>query len=219
MGGRGQATKYGQGNMSGDKRNLTFYDHTDKYKGMPLHEFENKIRDRKHEWIGLTDENGNIVIAGTSHNSGSVAIPKNHPDFNKARTLTHNHPYDSERPIGATFSSADIKVHATFNNLFTQTRAVSGGKNENTYIIKSKSGAKQSPQKLYKYAQSMTQSKLNTIMDKSISKAKKKFDAKGKKMTTAQMNQIGLGSIKKVWKNEKINMFGYDYIEVKKARW
>lgn len=212
MGGRGAKTDYGT-----MPTGAQFYDLTDKYKGMPLHEFENKIRDRKHEYIGLADEQGNIIIAGTSYKKGQVAIPQNHPDFNKSRTLTHNHPYREDRPIGATFSDSDIMNHAILSNVLTQTRAVSGGKNENTYILKAGKG-KTNPEGLYKYA-SNVRDKKDKIANNAVLKARKKFAKQGKTLTRGQVNQIGLGSMKRVWKGDNVKKYGFDYIEVKKARW
>lgn len=217
MGGRGAKTDYGTITTGSDGAKATFYDLTDKYKDMPLHEFENLIRDRKHEYIGLADEHGNIIIAGTSYKEGSVAVPQNHPDFNKARTLTHNHPRNKERPIGATFSDADVINHAILSNVVNQTRAVSSGKNENTYILKAGNG-KINPAGLHKYASNISK-KMDRIANEAIQKASKKFAKQGKKLTRSQANQIGLGSIKRVWKGDNVKKYGFDYIEVKKARW
>lgn len=81
FGGRGADSGYsGDASTGGDGRKVSrFYDKTDKYKGMTMHEFENAIRDKKTEFIGIYDKNGKLIVAGTSGNKGSVAVPSNAP--------------------------------------------------------------------------------------------------------------------------------------------
>lgn len=226
MGGRGAASGFGSGASTGSGprgAGGTFYDRTDKFKGMKLHEFENAIRDRKTEYIGLFDANGDLIVAGTSGRNGSVAIPTGHPEFSKAVTLTHNHPSDGGRGIGGTFSEADVANHAFLQmanhapNL-KQTRAVASGKGENTYIIQN--GANADTRALYQMA---TRFKINNTLRKQGTKT---LDAVrsvvalkyGKKLSSDEESSIWLGGIKRVWKDNTAKV-GFDYIEVKKPRW
>ena len=135
FGGRGANSGYGQGTSTGGEgsRVSAFYDKTKKYQGMSIHQFENAVRDKSVEYIALYDKDGKLIVAGTSNNKGAVVIPTGHPNFKDAVTLTHNHPYKGRRIIGGSFSGADVQNHLRFG-FKGETRAVSNGPNENTYI-------------------------------------------------------------------------------------
>lgn len=214
MGGRGASYK-GSSSTGNSDRKSNFYE-VKKFKGMSLHEFENSIRDKDIEYLGLVDNKGNIITAGTSYNKGSVSIPTSHPEFSKAVGMTHNHPYSDGRSIGGTFSGADIKGMLTFNHEFV--RAVTNGKNENTYILKRKTNS--NSRGLYKYADKMTSdSKIQKRGNAAIKKVREKLSKQGKSLTRKQENQIFLGVQKHVWKNKIVKDLGFDYVEVKKSRW
>lgn len=225
MGGRGSASGFGSGASTGAGpagAGGVFYDRTSKFAGMSLHEFENAIRDRKTEYIGLFDAEGNLIVAGTSGRKGSVAIPTGHPGFSKAVTLTHNHPSTDGRGIGGTFSEADVINHAwlqmTDRAQLRQTRAVANGKGENTYIIRN--GANANAAKLHKIAHNIRSSGTMSKTGQSVLDAVTNIVAlkHGKSLSPIEQNAIYLGGMKRVWKNETGNA-GFDYIEIKKARW
>lgn len=221
-GGRGASSSYGGDKTTGgDGRPVKFYDKTDRYKGMSVHEFENAVRDKTVEYIGLFDDKGNLVVAGTSYNPGRVAIPTNHPNFKEVQTLTHNHPYkpvdDPNRTIGASFSDADVRNHVLFG-FKGETRAVSNGPNENTYIFRAKSGAKQNNTAMLKYT-SEFKDRFNKKAVANLNKVNSRLAKEGKKLTEGQKNQVTLGAAKRVWKNHAVGKAGYEYIEVKKAHW
>lgn len=224
MGGRGSASGFGSSASTGAGPGTggVFYDYTAKFAGMSLHEFENAIRDRKDEYIGLFDANGELIVAGTSGKHGSVAIPTGHPDFGKAVTLTHNHPIDSDRGIGGTFSEADVINHAWLQMSgkaqLQQTRAVAGGKGENTYIINN--GVNADAKKLHSIAHGiMTNDVMSATGIKVLDAVKNVVALKyGKTLSIPEQNAIYLGSMKRVWK-ENANKAGFDYVEVKKSRW
>ena len=95
---------WGKGINTGEgSRATAFYDKTKRFANMSIHEFENAIREKSVEYVGLFDKDGKLVVAGTSNNKGAVAIPTMHPDFEKAVTLTHNHPNGDKRVIGGLF--------------------------------------------------------------------------------------------------------------------
>lgn len=81
-GGRSVDSGYGKEeiNTKGNNKSMPSYDKTNKYRGMHYLEFEEKIRGKSVEYVGLHDENGKIVVAGTSYNSGAVGIPTIHQD-------------------------------------------------------------------------------------------------------------------------------------------
>lgn len=217
MGGRGTPSSYGTSFYTG--RPLAFYDRTDKFKDMSKHQFENAIRDRKTEYIGIFDKNDKLLIAGTSGSKNSVAIPVNEKNFDKMYTLTHNHPYSGNRIIGGTFSEADVFNHA-FHKIKGESRAVSNGPNENTYIIRSKKGITPNYQKLQNYALTIKNSnKMNAVGKSAVNRVYRKANKKGKAAPRDKENQIYLGSLKKIWKNKKVSSAGFEYIEVKKAHW
>lgn len=211
MGGRGASIKGFISDGKGGTKVGTFYDLTKKYKGMDLHTFENKIRDRKSEYIGIADKNGKIVIAGTSHKKGSVVVPSSHPNFKQLHTLTHNHPYHGDRGIGGSFSAADVYNHAKFK-IPGETRAVSRGKSEFNYILRT---TKQSnAKKLLNYAKKVENNKLGVKFGK---EALEKANKSGKTFSIKEYNSIYLGGMKRRWKNNKeFEKTGYLYIEKKR---
>lgn len=120
-GGRGASSGKSSTTTGNSGRPLSFYDKTSIYKGMPLEEFQNKIRNRKNEWIGIADSNGRIILAGTSYNNGGVAIPVNNAEFKNGSSLTHNHPggQGQLRGMGGTLSPADVTNHVKLDNIKT----------------------------------------------------------------------------------------------------
>lgn len=202
FGGRGADSGYGNEgyNSDGDGRPIAFYDKTDKYKGMDINEFKKTIKDRKVEWIGLYDEKGKIIIAGTSNNKGKVAIPTSHPSFSKVKNMTHNHPSDGARPIGGTFSGADVKNHVLLK--FKTTSAIA---KEREYYIKSNTNINSN--KAYRVA-NKADNYLKTQGSKAIAKAK----AKGIKMNNKTSSQIYLGTATKYWR-ENLKKVGITYSE------
>ena len=221
-GGRGASSSYGgDKNTGGDGRPVKFYDMTDKYRGMSLHEFENAIRDKNVEYIGIFDGDGNLVVAGTSHNPNKVAIPERHPKFKEGQTLTHNHPYkptnDPNRTIGASFSDADVRNHVLLG-FKGETRAVSNGPNENTYIFRAKAGAKTNKESMLKYAGEF-KARFDKKATANLNKVTKRLAKEGKTLTPGQKNQVQLGAAKRVWKSYVVKKAGYEYIEIKKAKW
>ena len=221
-GGRGASSSYGGGESTGGGGlNLKFYDKTKKYQGMSKHEFENAIRDKTVEYIGIFNDKGELLVAGTSYHPGAVSVPTNHPQWGEAHDLTHNHPYkpitDPNRTIGASFSDADIKNHVLFG-LKGETRAVSNGPNENTYIFRAKPGAKTKPNAMLKITREFD-AKFKRGAATQLNKVNKRLAKQGKKLTPGQQSQVSLGAAKKVWKSHAVEKAGYEYIEVKKAHW
>lgn len=55
---------WGKGDNTGDEgsRVRAFYDKTEKFANMSMHEFENAIRDKSVEYVGLFDANGNLWL-------------------------------------------------------------------------------------------------------------------------------------------------------------
>nr|DAP15363.1 MAG TPA: hypothetical protein [Caudoviricetes sp.] len=204
-GGRGSDSGYAKKgiNTGGNNKPMPFYDKTDKYRGMHYLDFEEKIRGKNVEYVGLYDENGKIVVAGTSYNSGAVGIPTSHPNFNKATRLTHNHPTDSTRVLGGSFSGADVYNHVTLN--LNSTRAVA---KEKTYTIqKSKTFKRNDAKRMLKKA-----STSDTMWDKGARKLLSKVNKDS--LTHENIQTIKLGYGTRVWKNLTKNS-GYDYIEKK----
>lgn len=223
MGGRGASSGFGSGVTTGTRGSGgQFYDRTGQYSGMTLHEFENAIRDKSTEYIGLFDAKGQLIVAGTSGQTGAVAVPTEHPRFGEAVILTHNHPSDGTRGIGGTFSEADVKNHAWLalqgKAALQQTRAVASGKGENTYILRNRSDA--SPMNLLVTARGIENTGKMAKTGKSV--VTKVEDAVYKKygrhLSDTAHNSVYLGGMKRVWKDET-GKAGYDYVEVKKARW
>lgn len=218
FGGRGANSGFGQGiNTGGDNSRVSaFYDKTDKYVGMSIHQFENAVRDKSVEYVGLFDKNGNLIIAGTSNNKGAVAIPTGHPNFKDAITLTHNHPYQGGRIIGGSFSAADVQNHLRLG-LKGETRAVSNGPNENTYIFRAKKGVSQQTKRMIAVADKMN-NRYKSTANKMLNKVRKDLSAQGKSLN-GKDNQVYIGAAKKLWKSTDVSRYGYEYIEVNKSRW
>ncbi len=218
FGGRGANSGYGQGISTGgdDSRVSAFYDKTKKYQGMTIHQFENAVRDKSVEYIGLYDKDGKLIVAGTSNNKGAVAIPTGHPNFKDAVTLTHNHPYKGRRIIGGSFSGADVQNHLRFG-FKGETRAVSNGPNENTYIFRAKKGVNQNTEKMTSIANKMN-SRYKATAQKTLDAVRKDLSSRGKSLN-GRDNQVYIGTAKKLWKKANVNRYGYEYIEVNKSRW
>lgn len=53
---------------------------------------------------------------------------------------------------------------------------------------------------------------------KSLDAVKKKLEGQGKSLN-GKDNQVYIGTAKKLWKKANVNYYGYEYIEVNKARW
>lgn len=221
-GGRGASSSYGgDRNTGGNGRPMKFYDKTQKYQGMTKHQFENAIRDKTVEYIGIFNDKGELVAAGTSYNPNAVAVPTNHPRWNEVHDLTHNHPYkpanEPNRTIGASFSGADVANHIALG-IKGETRAVSNGPNENTYIFRAKAGAKQNSTRMAKYADAADK-KWHKAYSQKLNQVEKRLSKQGKKLTAGQRNQVVYGSAKKVWQSHVVEKAGYEYIEIKKAHW
>ncbi len=223
MGGRGAESGFGGSrSTSGNGRGASrFYDKTNKYQGMTMHEFENAVRDKKVEYIGVYDDKGQLIVAGTSYNSHSVAVPTNHPEFSKAHTLTHNHPYkpadEPHRTIGGSFSNADVTNHIQLG-LKGETRAVSNGPNENTYIFRAKMGAKQDNIRMYKHM-AKAEAAWQKTAQKKVDDINKRLAKQGKSLSPPQRKQVVYGAVKKGWQSTEVSASGYEYIEVKKSHW
>lgn len=220
MGGRGstsgakKAIHGGIGAAGAGGKQATFVDKTGEFAGMSLHDFENAIRSKSNEYIGVFDKGGNLVIAGTSGNSGSVAMPNIPTGYNNSDlTITHNHPSGGNRGIGGTFSPADISQLAQGG--YYQIRAVTSGKGEHTYIMRSTSSSNGSG--LYLDALS-SMSKMKAIGTSKSIAVQQKFTSRNIKMTPAQRSAVYLGAMKNYWK-PVAEQNGYEYITLKKAPW
>lgn len=221
-GGRGASSSYGgDKNTGGTGRRMKFYDKTSKYQGMTKHEFENAIRDKTVEYIGVFNDKGELLVAGTSYSPNAVGVPTNHPRWNEVHDLTHNHPYkpanEPNRTIGATFSTADVENHITLG-IKGETRAVSNGPNENTYIFRAKAGAKQNKNAFLKHSQK-SEGVWNRDSAKKVKEVEKRLSKQGKTLSPSQRNQIVYGTAKHSWKSKAVERSGYEYIEVKKSHW
>ncbi len=217
MGGRGASSgakgKISGTNASGQPR--VFYDKTSQFQGMSIHEFENAVRGRKQEYIGGFDKNGKLVVAGTSNNKGAVAVPTGHPDFKNITTLTHNHPSDANRPVGGTFSEADVKVLGKYKNL-NSVRAVANGKSEHSYIMQKSSNRFANHAGLFADAVSAEKSKrLSRMGYDAVAKFQKNV---GRPLTTTEINSAYIGGMKNAWK-DIARRNGFDYVPLKKAPW
>lgn len=208
---------WGKGINTGEgSRATAFYDKTKRFANMSIHEFENAIREKSVEYVGLFDKDGKLVVAGTSNNKGSVAIPTMHPDFEKVVTLTHNHPNGDKRVIGGSFSPADVGNHIRLG-LSGETRAVASGPNENTYIFRAKKGARQNSAKMLT-AVDKVKKEYKSRAQKSVDSVRRKLATKGKTLN-GKDNQVYIGTAKRMWKDSGMEKFGYEYVEVKKKRW
>lgn len=205
MGGRGAYSYTGGNEKLGPATDLT-----SKYTGMSLHEFENTIRHEKYEIAGIFDKTGTLLKATTNNDSGSVGIPR----MAGAYTVTHNHPIEDNRMIGGTLSGVDADAHLLVKYNLNSIRAVSHGPNENTYILRRKSGSKQDEAAFVKYLNKYTN---KTETAKQYARAVNAV--KNKKLTPKQLSQVGYGSLKHWWKSGKISKYGFEYVEVKKSHW
>ncbi len=221
MGGRGSSSAGKHGKTGGgigaggsNGRGGAFHDKTQQFAGMSLHEFENDIRGRSTEYIGIFDENGKLLVAGTSNSKNHVTLPTlpQGTDYSKL-TLTHNHPSGNGRGLGGTFSPADIENHARLG--LKQTRAVANGKGEHSYIITTTPGA--NPDGLKNFAAGAG-SAMRNRGNAYVAKVEKKFSANGQKMPLELYNKVYLGSQKKFWTGEA-EKNAYQYVTLKKASW
>ena len=210
FGGRGASSSYGKEgyNTEGSNKPMPFYDKTDIYKGMSVQDFEKRVGKFKSEYIGLYDDNGKILIAGTSGDPGAVAIPTTHPEFSKVNSMTHTHPSGGMRMLGGSFSGADAQNMALLK--FKNLRAYA---KEKTYLLRAKPGAKQNSERLFKIA-TLSDSKWNKNANARISKIKSSLGKKGKSMSYATENKIYLGYGTRLWK-KSLNNTGYEYVEIK----
>lgn len=213
MGGRGAASGIGKSSKTGGP--MKVYDETQRYKGYSIHQWENATRDKKVEHVALFNKDGNLIFAGTSHNKNSVAIPTGMINMSDVDTLTHNHPYNANRPIGGTFSEADV-INSTLYGI-RQTRAVSNGVKENTYILRATSGANTAGMhdEAHKIQSNNT---MQNTGEKAYKKVKNRLAKQGKQISLSMANQVAIGSMKQVWK-DSASKYGYEYIEVKEKHW
>lgn len=213
MGGRGASWSGTYFRAGGRKKSGRFYQ-IKKFTSMPLNEFEREIKDKPFEYLGVVDENNKIIFAGTSYRKGECAVPDLRGT--KAVGITHNHPLESDRMIGATFSSDDVLTMSTFKHKFV--RAVAAGPNEDTYMLRAKKGKRQNYKKLAEYA-AKADSDMDKIASEALTKAYSKAIKRGKKIPEKRHSQIRLGSIKKFWKSDEVKNAGFEYIEAKRPHW
>lgn len=219
FGGRGADSGYGGGTHTGGGRRgpTRFDDKTKQFQGMTIHEFEEAIRDRKVEYVGIFDKDGQLVVAGTSHNKGAVAIPVHHPEFkSRGYTLTHNHPYYEGRTIGGSFSEADVQNHLGLG-LKGETRAVTNGPNEFAYIFRARKGAKLNTKGMMK-AVSRVGKDYGPTGQRTLDSVNKRLKAQGKTLNGKE-GQVIIGAAKRLWKAANVGQYGYEYIDVTKKRW
>ena len=212
FGGRGASSSYGEegyDTSSDKKRKMRFYDKTNIYKGMSVTQFEERVGKYRSEYIGLYDDNGKIMIAGTSYDKGAVSIPTTHPDFKKINSMTHTHPIEGTRQLGGSLSGADVQNTAILNFKSVRARAP-----EKTYMLRASKGTKQNAKKLYGIA-TLTDKKWDKNARTRITKIKKKLSQKGKKISGATENKIYLGYGTRYWKRA-LTGTGYEYIEIRK---
>lgn len=222
MGGRGSSSgakggsgggKFSGTNAQGQAR--VFYDKTQEFAGMSMHEFENAIRSRPHEYIGGFDVDGKLIVAGTSRSNGSVIVPTGHPDFGKITTLTHNHPSDSRRPLGGTLSEADVKILGRYGNLNSM-RAVASGRGEHSYIMQQSYGKTANHAGIMSAAIKAEKSgQLSRMGQAAVAKFQKNV---GRPLTEAETNRAFIGGMKNAW-NAIAKQNGFDYVRLKKAPW
>lgn len=216
FGGRGAYSYKSNNTLTGEnERPLPFYDKTDKYIGLTKQEFENKISRFKNEFIGVYDENGLIVKAGTSHKRGTTAVPN---EIVNAYGFTHNHPSGEKegnrvRTIGGTFSGADLKGIAIYNNKEGRARA-----NEATYIVRAKGGKTTGAgrRKLTSVANRIDK-QFSKIARNKLSQVNNRLNVKGKKMTDNTYMNVLYGTAKNLMK-KSISKTNYDYIEIPKNK-
>ena len=212
FGGRGANSSYGKEgvNTGGNEKPLPFYDRTELYRGMSRQEYERRIRNRKVEWIGLYNENDEIVVAGTSNNKGAVAIPTTHPDYKKATRMTHNHPADMKnRYVGGSFSEADVLV-ATSRGM-NSVRAVAPENKD--YQFARVRNTKTGTSRLYKNAIKVNNTNAyGKAGSKAVSKIKAKFTRQGKTMSQKVYDQVYFGVGKQIWQQASKGT-GWEYSE------
>lgn len=218
MGGRGASGAGKHRKISGTTASGQpgrFNDMTNDFAGMSLHEFENAIRGKSTEYLGGFDKDGKLIVAGTSGEKGAVVVPTGHPDFAKVTTLTHNHPSDANRPLGGTFSEADIQVLGKYSQLNSM-RAVANGKGEHSYIMQKSGRRTANPGGLTIAAlRAEATNKLDKMGNSAVAKARKNV---GRPLTTAEYNRVFIGGMKKAW-TDIAKQNGYDYVPLKKAPW
>ena len=211
-GGRGANSSYGKEgvNTGGNEKPLPFYDRTELYRGMSRTEYERRIRNRKVEWIGMYDENDNILIAGTSNNKGAVAVPTTHPDFKKATRMTHKHPADMKtRYVGGPLSEPDVMV-ATSKG-FNSVRAVSPENKDYQFarVRETKTGTSRLYKNAVKIASTNAYSKAG---NQAVKKVNAKLKSQGKNMSQKVYDQVYLGVGKHIWQNAQKST-GWEYSE------
>ncbi len=211
FGGRGANSSYGQEgyNTGGSNKGMAFYDKTNIYKGMTVQQFEERVGKFKSEYIGLYGDDNRIIIAGTSYNQGSVAIPTTHPDFNKTHSMTHTHPANGTRQLGGSLSGADVQNTALLNLRTVRARAP-----EKTYILRAKKGAKQNSGRLYGIA-TQSDKKWDRNARIRISKINNRLKKGNKQLSSKVQQRIYLGYGTRLWKRSLDNT-GYEYIEIRK---
>lgn len=211
FGGRGASSSYGKEgyNTSGNQKPMRFYDKTKIYKGMSVEDFEARTGKFKSEYIGLYDDKGKIIIAGTSYDSGAVAIPTTHPKFKQVNRMTHTHPSGKTRALGGSFSGADVT-----NTGLLKLKEVRARANEKTYIVRAKKGVRQAPKRLYAVGL-QSDKKWDANAKKRLTAIKKRFAKQGKTMSRKVEQEIYLGYGTRYWKRSLGNT-GYEYIEVRK---
>lgn len=212
FGGRGAYSYKSKNTVTGKKEKpLPFYDKTNIYKGMTKQEFEEKSSKFKNEFVGIFDENGIITNAGTSYRRGETAVPK---EIMNAYGFTHNHPAGEKengrvRTIGGTFSGADLKGVALYNNKEGRARAP-----EATYVIKAK-GNKTTVSGRRKL--SMVADRTDKYFEKKarerLVQVKNKLNSQGKKMSDNTYMNVAYGTAKNLIK-KSISKTDYDYIEI-----
>lgn len=203
FGGRGASSSLVSKNLEGQQGQSRLYDLTDKYKGMNYLEFERRIRNRKNEYIGLYNDKGEIVFAGTSYSNSNVGVPN---DLREATGLTHNHPIGKGREVGGTFSSADVFNH--INLKLKTTRAVA---NEQGYVIQTNKGITKKQRENMLSTSLKANNYYNRVRKTTMNKALKKL----KGISNKNLQYIELGVLTRYWRR-KINgtNSGYSYIEI-----
>lgn len=152
-----------------------------------------------------------MVVAVTSNSNSSVRFV---PEQKDAYTVTHNHPIEGDRKIGATLSGADIR-NAIRNNNY-QIRAVANGPNENVYILRmTKEHAKLRQAELKARREFIKEGdkayysgieKISQKQSEKLDKAEKKFSKAKKAYDKARKNNE---TILRSASNEGENLFRY----------
>ena len=79
-------------------------------------------------------------------------------------------------------------------------------------------GAKQNKFAMLQYAKEF-KSRYEQKSASNIRRVNERLAKQGKKLTEGQKSQVMLGAAKSVWKSHNVEKAGYEYIEIKKARW